>query len=120
MEREAYERALKRAKSEGIRIVGEPSWDGNRSWDVRNPAHDGHYVVRLAMGARVLTCSCPARKLCKHRALVHEALEAERAAQAAAERLWRDPWTMATGERFTVGAFRAARESASRQAGLWG
>jgi hypothetical protein len=72
-----YEQALKRAHDEGCRIVGESAYNGNRAWVVQNPAHDGHYIVRLAAGAHELSCSCPARVPCKHRALCHEALERE-------------------------------------------
>jgi hypothetical protein len=86
VDHEAYLKALKRSHDEGIRITGECALDGDRSWQVQNPCHDGHYTVRLAAEAHVLTCSCPARAYCKHRAFVHKTLEDERAAQAAVER----------------------------------
>jgi hypothetical protein len=101
-----YERALARAKAEGCRIVGESAYNGNRAWVVVNPAHDGLYVVRLAAGAKELTCNCPARVPCKHRALVHEALEAERAPR----------W--GSTERQTFATLRIDREAAL-QSSLW-
>jgi len=74
---QVYERALARAKAQGIRIAGESAYNGNRAWVVVNPSHDGSYTVRLAAGASHLTCNCPSRTACKHRALCHEALERE-------------------------------------------
>jgi len=101
-----YERALARAKAEGIRIVGESAYNGHRAWVVQNPAHDGHYVVRLAAGAKELTCNCPTRVPCKHRALCHAALLAEQQPQ-------REP------ARITVGMLRMAREAALSQPRIW-
>jgi len=109
---EMYERALKRARDEGCRITGESAYNGNRAWVVVNPMHDGEYVVRLAAGASQLTCNCPARVPCKHRALVRDRLLAE--VQQA-----RDPW-MRNGVRVTVGTLRAERDAANRlQSSLW-
>jgi len=114
VDQQAHEKALKRAHDEGIRILGESALDGNRSWVVENPAHDGHYIVRLPAGAKELTCNCPARVLCKHRALVHESLERE------AERAKRG-WSFSggDGQRITVGMLRIAREAALSQTRLW-
>src|SRR5260370_42411862 len=110
IDQQVYERALARAKADGIRIVGESAIDGNRAWVIENPAHDGCYVVRLAARATVLTCNCPARMPCKHRALIHAALEAERAS---------DIWGTGS-ERVTFGTLRMARDAATKgQAGLW-
>ncbi len=109
MDMQKYQKALARAKSDGCRIIGTATIDGGRSWIVENPAHDGAYVVRLAAGAKELTCNCPARVPCKHRALVTESLLRE--VEAA-----RDPWSR-NGQRVTVGQMRMARDAG--QATLW-
>jgi hypothetical protein len=110
IDKQVYERALARAKAEGIRILGESALDGNRAWVVINPNHDGQYVVRLAAGAHDLTCSCPARVPCKHRALVTESLLLEVQQRSA--------W-MRNGQRVTVGTLRMEREAALSQTRLW-
>jgi hypothetical protein len=110
-----YEKALARAKAKHIRIAGESSIDGNRSWVVENPSHDGSYLVRLAAGSHELTCNCPARTYCKHRALVHDALEREAHAPHATLTAWTSP----TGERITLPMLRIAREAALRQPNIW-
>jgi hypothetical protein len=112
MDKQQYEQALARAKAEGCRIIGETAYEGTRAWTVINPRHDGSYTVRLAAGAKELTCNCPARVYCKHRALVHEALEREAR---------RGGWSLGdgNGQRITVGMLRIAREAALSQPRMW-
>jgi hypothetical protein len=95
---EQFQRALARAKDEGITIVGDATYpDGSKVFSVFNPANgpDGWYTCRRAPGASHLTCNCAAGRkgvLCKHVATVLDSLNEPPA-----------------GPRRTVGQLRADR-----------
>ncbi len=79
-QQEALERALRRARANGLSIVGEGHWrqGGARFLVVGSASEEGRFHLVTILAGR-LVCDCPSRALCQHRALAHEALVEEAA-----------------------------------------
>lgn len=91
-----YERALERAHSAGLKVMGRGAWTNGATFHVVTSASEAGRFHLVTAHAGRLACDCTAGqhgRLCQHRALVREQLETElqrqveqRAAVVAAER----------------------------------
>src|SRR5437879_5644845 len=80
-------KALDRALKQGVRVVARGYYkaSGVRFIAVSSGTMPGH-AYPVAIFDTHLSCPCAAQGICKHRALVHALLVAERRAQRQAER----------------------------------
>jgi hypothetical protein len=109
----ALHKALDRARTNGLEIMGHGTMklDGARFLAVNSASQPNVWHIVVIRDGH-LECDCEASKyntLCQHRALVHEALKAERDAVIASER-----WTLTEKGKVALEQERAAQAQRTR------